>query len=592
MGSLRALVVCPSVSRSLYFGPPASIIPRMKKHFFSHTLFGFRLSTLVICAAFALIGVAALGLDLLNHGLIYEYFWDVTGETEPDQQLLGFGQVLMRYTRQQPDTQPYAHVEHADVNPFGVNTFLDQEVELSKREQQMQMIADGGFHWIRQQFRWADLEIHAKGDFVDRRNDPNGVNAWDKYDHIVDLAEQYGIEIIARLSDPPAWSQAPGTENNYTPPADYQDFVDYATAVAGRYQGRISYYQVWNEPNLYPEWGNQTVNAEAYTDLLCRTYHALKEVDPQIVVITGALGPTIDLSGRDAYDLLYLQRMYQAGAGACFDILSMQGYGLWSGPTDQRLRPVTINFQRVLWIRDMMVKNGDAHKAIWISEAGWNPVPNDPTIANLDQYGRVTMDQAAEWAALAYERAIKDWPWVGVVNWWYLKRADEAEKGQSWYYFRLLEPNFTPTPVYESLKAYMTGDQPKILGAGRHGLDSRGMIGQGEDGRETRTYRFDGTSVSLCAADPPETLAVAAILDGESETLLFTAGLSGCVQVCGELDSGTHTLVLSADSWEGLDSLAVIDHTARHRLPWLLVGILAALGVLLILGSALDQRLS
>ncbi len=57
-----------------------------------------------------------------------------------------------------------------------------------------------------------------------------------------------------------------------TPPADFQDFVDYAVAVAERYQGRIQYYQVWNEPNLYPEWGDQTVNAEAYTDLLCRTY--------------------------------------------------------------------------------------------------------------------------------------------------------------------------------------------------------------------------------------------------------------------------------------------------------------------------------
>ncbi len=97
--------------------------------------------------------------------------------------------------------------------------------------------------------------------------------------------------------------------------------------------------------------------------------------------------------------------MYQAGAGACFDMLSVQGYGLWSGPTDQRLRQVTINYQRHLWIRDMMVKNGDAHKPIWISEAGWNPVPNDPAIANLDRYGRVTMDEAAEWAPLAYERA-------------------------------------------------------------------------------------------------------------------------------------------------------------------------------------------
>jgi hypothetical protein len=117
------------------------------------------------------------------------------------------------------------------------------------------------------------------------------------------------------------------------------------------------------------------------------------------------------------------------------------GYGLWSGPTDRRLRQVTINYQRHLWIRDMMVKNGDAHKAIWISEAGWNPVPNDPAIVEVERYGRVTMEQAAAWAPLAYERAIKEWPWIGVISWWYFKPADDHNMGDSSYYFRLVEPD-------------------------------------------------------------------------------------------------------------------------------------------------------
>ena len=39
------------------------------------------------------------------------------------------------------------------------------------------------------------------------------------------------------------------------PPDDYQDFLNYAVAVAKRYQGRIYYYQIWNEPNANDEWG-------------------------------------------------------------------------------------------------------------------------------------------------------------------------------------------------------------------------------------------------------------------------------------------------------------------------------------------------
>jgi hypothetical protein len=559
------------------------------------TLFGFRLRALAVLALLILGASGALALDLASEGLVYDYFWRVTGETEPPEQLLGFGQYLVRWTRAQPDTQPFAHIPLADVNPFAVNTFLEQEVELVKRERQMQMIAGAGFGWIRQQFPWEDIEIHAKGDFSDRRNlDVHGeISAWDKYDHIVALAGQYGVRIMARLGGPmPVWSLPAGTTNRFTPPADVQDFVDYAVAVATRYRGRIQHYQIWNEPNLYPEWGEQTVSAEAYTDLLCRTYRALKAIDPQIVVISGAIGPTIDLSGRNAYDVLYLQRMYQAGAGACFDVLSAQGYGLWSGPTDRRLRPMTINFQRHLYLRDVMVANGDAHKPIWISEAGWNPVPDDPTIADLERFGRVTMEQAAAWAPLAYQRAAEEWPWVGVIAWWYFKRADDSELGQSWYYFRLVEPDFTPTPVYEALKAYMTGEGPQALGAGRHGLAARGAITLGPDGSETRAFRVKGTAAYLCHDALPGARALALSVDGgAARTITLAAGAAGCIPLDESLGAGGHTLALGADDWSGLHSLAVFDHTARQRLPWLLAGIAAAAGALAVLGRAVYVRL-
>jgi hypothetical protein len=560
------------------------------------TLFGFSLRALALLAALAVIASLALAVDLTNEGQVYDYLWEVTGETAPQEQLLGFGQYLVRYTRQQPDTEPYAQFQHNDVSPFGVNTFLEQEVEPEKRERQVQMIADAGFRWIRQQFPWEDIEIHAKGDFMDRRHvELHGeISAWDKYDNIVELAEQYDLDIIARLNGPmPVWSLPDGVINRFTPPADVQDFVGYAAAVAERYKGRIHHYQVWNEPNLYPEWGDQTVNAEAFTDLLCRTYAALKAVDPEIVVITGALGPTIDLSGRNAYDLLYLQRMYQAGAGACFDVLSVQGYGLWSGPTDRRLRQVTVNYQRHLWIRDMMVANGDANKPIWISEAGWNPVPNDPSIVEVNRYGRVTMAQAAAWAPLAYERALNEWPWIGVISWWYFKPADEHNKGDSSYYFRLVEPDFTPTPVYEALKAYITGEQPKPLGAGRWGIRQRGLVYRDES-IERYTFRVRGTGVYLCYANAPEAMRAAYAIDGQTGGAAdIPANATGCAPLAESLDAGEHLVEIEIPTGtgeQGFDSIVVVDYAARHRLPWLLTGIVAAGVVAVVLGCAVHGR--
>lgn len=557
---------------------------------------GFRVRTWALLIALLVLGAGALALDLAFEGRVYDALWRLTGENDPGGQIVGFGQYLARWTRVQPRTEPYADVAHTDVNPFGVNTFLEQEVELSKREEQMRLISEAGFGWIRQQFPWEDIEIHGKGDFEDRRNDldgdgqPDAISAWDKYDTIVDLAEQYGVQILARLSTPPDWAQSPEVTGDFAPPADLQDFIDYAVAVAERYQGRITHYQVWNEPNLYPEWGDQTVNAEAYTEMLCRTHDALKAIDPEIVVVTGALGPTIDLSGRNAYDLLYLQRMYQAGAGACFDVLSVQGYGLWSGPTDQRLRQTTINYPRHLWIRDMMVAHGDAHKPIWISEAGWNPVPDDPTIADWERYGRVTMDEAAAWAPQAYARAIEEWPWIGVINYWYFKRADDSERGASWYYFRMVEPDFTPTPIYESLKAYITAPEPKTLGAGRHSAQVHAAI-EATNGGEARTFRIRGTGAALCytALDAPQTVRVQ-IESEAASTFDLPANEAGCAPLVNGLDAGTHTLTITISDWSGLDDLLVLDFSARQRLPWLLVGVVALIGVAAIVVHAYAVR--
>ncbi len=403
---------------------------------------------------------AALWLDLQNEGLAWNLLWNVTGETEPPGQILGGAQYLMNITRVAPQTAPTADIQHIPENPFGINTFLQQEVFPEKRERQLRMIADAGFGWIRQEFPWEDIEIHGRGDFTDRRNDINGdgqideISAWAKYDNIVDLAEAYDVEIIARLSNPPSWAQPPVT-TAHGPPQDVQDFVNYAVAVAERYEGRIRYYQIWNEPNLYPEWGEQAVDPAAYADMLCRTHDALKAVDPDIVVLMAAIGPTVDLSGRDAYDVLYLQRLYDHGVADCFDILSAQGYGLFSGPTDRRLRPTMTNFARHEWLRDIMVANGDEHKPIWISEAGWNPVPPDsevPGIADRTRFGIATTQQAADWIPVAYERALREWPWVGNISYWFMKRADDSERLQSWYYFRLVEDDFTPTPMYESFR--------------------------------------------------------------------------------------------------------------------------------------------
>jgi hypothetical protein len=229
-------------------------------------------------------------------------------------------------------------------------------------------------------------------------------------------------------------------------------------AVVSRYKGRVRYYQIWNEPNIYPEWGIYPISPEDYVELLKVGAEAARAANPEAVILAGALAATINLQPNDPppanslSDLLFLQRMYDAGAAPYFDMMAVQGYGLWSGPTDRRMQPRVLNISHHLFLRDLMVANGDAAKPIWISEMNWNAAPEGVE----PRYGRVTLEQQARYLPIAYERVLNEWPWIGVAATWYLKRATDLweQNGQPEAYFRLLAPDFTPQPVYMAMQEY------------------------------------------------------------------------------------------------------------------------------------------
>jgi hypothetical protein len=534
--------------------------------------------------------------------------FDYTGEEGLPRQIKGMGQLATNALYPKPQTAPEAAVSHTGVNPFGINVFLNQEVEPEKRERSMQMIAEAGFHWLRQEFPWEDIEISAKGDFWDHKWDKD---AWEKYDHIVDLAEQYGLEVVPRLSNPPAWTRAAGDEaGTYAPPDDLTDWGDYVYTVVSRYKGRIHYYQLWNEPNIYPEWGEQPVDPEGYTQLLCEGYARAKQADPDAVIISGALAPTVSLNPGPGPSLglnefVFLQRMYDAGAGECFDIMAVNDYMLWSSPTDHRMRPLNINFGRPIYVRDIMVANGDAAKSIWISEMNSNAVPNDPAnIAGVGGYGMVTPEQQARYAPLAYQRAMEEWPWMGVINFWFFKRPSDAEKDQSWYYFRMVEPDFTPLPVYDALREYITNLTPTLY-PGYHQEDHWALVYEGDwQPKVAPSQRVSDVALLNYRRATEPGATVSFIYEGAALTLEPGPGkgeidlsvnggvprriaLNGePVQLVGGLGRARHAVVLVAVSGEvGVDGFIVRQPWAPS--PWSVVSAVS----LLIVGVGLIIRI-
>jgi hypothetical protein len=416
------------------------------------------------------------------------------------------------YTRLLPPVQgtaDLAPMDHLEANPYAINVFLEQEVEEWKLRRSLEMIRDAGFGWIKQQVVWAAVEGPGRGRFVELES---GRDSWIKYDRIVNLAEQYGLKVIFRIDTSPEWARPIGVAKLETPPRDADDYAEFARKVAERYEGRVRHFQIWNEPNIPFEWGDREPSPAEYTNLLRAAYRAIKSTNPDAVVISAAMAPTTEYSEKGINELIFLQRMYEAGAKEYFDVLGANAYGLRSGPDDRRLAvDRDVNFSRPQLLRQVMVRNGDAAKPIWASEVGWNSAPPDHPGAPL--FGRVDRDLQARYTVRAYERAQEEWPWMGVMALWHFRLVAPEGRLLPQFFFNAVDDDFTPEPLYLAMRdlalsprpvprGYRQEDDWRIgyWGAWRRSPDARAVAGGYAESASSDaglSFRFRGTDLDL-----------------------------------------------------------------------------------------------
>jgi polysaccharide biosynthesis protein PslG len=421
------------------------------------------------------------------------------------------------------------NVPFTDVNPYGANFFLQWEAEPWKVERTLQMAKEAGVGWVKQQFPWEELEPK-KGRYWDERQNRS---TWDKYDRIVDLARQNGLQVIARLDRPPAWSRKDNTLRE-APPDNFDDYGNYVHAVVSHYQGKIRYYELWNEPNIRPEWGSQTPDPEAYVQLLKIGYQKAKAADPSVFVLSAPLAQTLERSPNAMNDLDYLEEMYRAGAAAYFDILFANAYGFGFTPDDPA-DPGRLNFRRVELSRKIMERYGDAHKPVWFNEFGWNASPDTFTPDKLP-WGRVTEAQQTEYTIAAIQHARDHWSWSGVFAIWYFRQAGQITADRSDYYFRMVDPGFTPRLLYHAVKSSAAGifvarpgqyqsSNPAVTTEGSWRLlkDSAakdGTVTVSEQAGDALYITFDGDEIDLAVLEGPNCGVVSITVDGIESNLL------------------------------------------------------------------------
>ncbi len=100
-------------------------------------------------------------------------------------------------------------------------------------------------------------------------------------------------------------------------------FADFAAGVAALGADAI---EVWNEPNLGREWPSGAISGANYTALLAQTFNAIKSVNPNVIVISGAPAPTgaqAAFPGDVVNDDVFLTEMVNAGALNFMDCLGV-----------------------------------------------------------------------------------------------------------------------------------------------------------------------------------------------------------------------------------------------------------------------------
>ena len=324
----------------------------------------------------------------------------------------------------QPTVEAPTGSSSADQIPFlGVTVELEQYDDPRQRQQALHRLHGAGFGWVRQRIDWSRIEPQP-GEFQ-----------WAWTDDVLSAIAAAGLVPVVVLDGSPVWARdsrdrppqalaASDWPSRLAPPATPETFARFAAAFADRYQDTVRFYQIWDEPNIAPHWGNRLIDPVAYARLLREAAIAVRTADMDAVILAAALAPTQDRGHTAIDEGFFLQRLYAAGAAPFFDAVLVQPFGFGTGPEDVRSRVDVLNFRRAAWVRQVMVAAGDGQTPLWAVRFGWNRQVQDTwkTVSEADQL-RLTEE------AIRHARA--KWPWLAAMG-WSIDRPDAPASDPIW----------------------------------------------------------------------------------------------------------------------------------------------------------------
>jgi len=215
-----------------------------------------------------------------------------------------------------------------EASPIGIG-FEKLDRDVFDPEKAYDKLSKIGAKWVRIQSGWQRTEKE------------KGIYSFEWFDSIVDnllsrglqpwvclcygnrLYGEMAAEIFGAVGCPPINSDEAK-----------KAWCKYVTALTSRYQGKITYYEIWNEPDGKHCW-KSGVNAKEYSDFVVMTAKAIRKGDKKAKVIGGA---TYYMN-----DIFYVSEALRCGMGKVIDAYTFHAYTI-----DETAVPDRIYFLRAL----------------------------------------------------------------------------------------------------------------------------------------------------------------------------------------------------------------------------------------------------
>ncbi len=219
----------------------------------------------------------------------------------------------------------------------------------------------------------------------------NGVVQLQEYDRMFDTLCAQGISVLGVVNQQTLVRQdynVPATATSYR-----QEFANTVDLLANHFEGRIYYWEIWNEQDLGPDNPDSPyITPELYAPLLVETHQTLQQNSRPVLLLYGGLSSAWDRSHIDYFEPVYeeLRTLGAVGSNSPFKYLAIHPY-----PDPNEVAPQAGGLEPDVYLHavgplphitilDKFMKtmadpqNGEKFKDVWITEIGWNSAGDDP----------------------------------------------------------------------------------------------------------------------------------------------------------------------------------------------------------------------